>query len=105
MNRVSDQTFDLRLELFNAPAPFDGLVVRASGDPLRSTGAFVVYECAASKHYGFILTRLAMDVRGERWGMGLLYDVDSSADAALPSSPAALDSRFRQRTEIEFRYA
>ena len=46
-----------------------------------------------------------MDVRGECWGMGLLYDVDSSADAALPSSPAALDSRFRQRAEIEFRYA
>lgn len=79
--------------------------MRSAGDPLRSTGAFVVYDPDGTTRHGYILTRLAMDVRGERWGMGLLYDVDSSADAALPSSPAALDSRFRQRAEIEFRYA
>lgn len=105
MNRVCDQSFDLSLELSNAPSPFGGLVVRASGDPLRSTGAFVVYEHAASTHYGYIQTRLATDVRGVRWGMGLLYDVPPTADATPPSSGESVSARFAQRAEIEFRYA
>lgn len=102
---VSGREFTHAVRLLNAAPPFDGLIVRSAGDPLRSTGAFVVYDLDGTTRHGYILTRLVMDVRGERWGMGLLYDVDSSADAALPSSPAALDSRFRQRAEIEFRYA
>lgn len=105
MTRVSDGDFDLALVLTNSPPPLDGLVLRASGDPLRSAGAFVTYESAGEARYGYIQTRLAADVRGRRWGMGLLYDVDASADGALPADGEPLGARFRQRAEIEFGYA
>lgn len=105
MTRVSDDEFTLPLVLSNSPPPFDGLIVRASGDPLRSAGALVAYEIEGSTRYGYIQTRLATDVHGRRWGMGLLYDVDPSADAEPPSPGTPLGARFRQRAEIEFGYA
>lgn len=105
MTTIIDREFTHTVVLSNAPPPFDGLIVRAAGDPLRSTGAFVVYDLGGITRYSFIMTRLATDVRGERWGVGLLYDVDPSMDATLPSPGEALDGRSRQRAEIEFRYA
>ena len=104
MTAVSGREFTHAVRLLNAAPPFDGLIVHSPAIPCAAV-AFVVYDLDGTTRHGYILTQLAMDVRGERWGMGLLYDVDSSADAALPSSPAALDSRFRERAEIEFRYA
>lgn len=103
--RVSDLEFTVALMLSNSVAPFAGLLVRASRDPLRSTGGYVAYEAEGRPAHGYIHTRLAADVSGRRWGMGLLYDVDPSADATLPSPGESLDGRFRQRAEVEFGYA
>ena len=105
MTRVSDEEFTLPLILSTSPPPFEGMIVRASGDPLHGPGALVAYESEGETRYGYIQTRLATDVRGRRWGMGLLYDVDASADADLPAPGAPLGARARQRAEIEFSYA
>lgn len=105
MTSVSELEFPVALVLSNSAAPLDGLIVRASVDPLHGPGAFVVYESDDGARYGYIQTRLATDVRGRRWGMGLLYDVAARADAVLPSPGETVGERFRQRAEIEFGYA
>ncbi|AUG28662.1 MULTISPECIES: hypothetical protein [Microbacterium] len=98
--RVSELSFPVALRLINTVAPFDGVRVAASDDALHAAGAFIVYDTGAGPQYGYIDTRLARDVRGRRWGMGLLYDVDPTASAENVRSP--LDRRFRERAEVEF---
>lgn len=102
MTRVAGLAFPFRVKLSNAVAPYDGLVVEASADPLASAGAFVRYELDGAPRYGYLQTRLAREVRGARWGMGLIYDVDPDASARPPRANSTPDSRFRQRAEVEF---
>lgn len=102
---ISELDFSLPLQVTVAVDPFEGIVLSAAGDPLRAQGAFVRYTIDDAVHFGYILTRLASDVRGRRWGMGLLYDVDPTASDDLPLPNQALDARFRQHAEVEFIYA
>lgn len=99
--RVSDLSFPVALRLIDSVAPFGGVRVDASADVLRGEGAVVVYDTTEGARYGYIDTRLAREVRGRRWGMGLLYDVAPEASAAAPVG-RPLDRRFHERAEVEF---
>ena len=99
---VSGLAFPHRVRLSNTAAPYDGLVVEASADPLASPGAFLRYELDGALCFGYLQTRLAQEVRGARWGMGLLYDVDPDASARPPRPNRELGPRFRRRAEVEF---
>lgn len=101
---VAALDFSLALTVTVAVAPLGGVTLHAAGDPLRSGGAFVRYTIEETVHFGYVLTRLATDVRGRRWGMGVLYDIEPTDSDDLPRPGHALDSRFRQRAEIEFVY-
>lgn len=103
MTRIADLDYPFRVRIENSVAPYDGLVVAASADPLSSPGAFVHYRIDDALRFGYIQTRLSTEVRGAPWGMGLLYDVAADASAHAPRANRTLDSRFTQRAEIEYR--
>ncbi len=105
MSAVAQLDFPLRLRIVNSADPWDGIEITAHSDPLNALGSFVRYTLAGAVTYGYLVTRMATDVRGTPWGMGLLYDVDSDAAADAPRPHKALDRRFRQRAEVEFTYA
>jgi len=103
VTRVSDLDYPFRVRIENTVAPYDGLVVEASADPLSSHGAFIRYQLGDAHLFGYLQTRLASDARGTPWGMGLLYDVAADASAREPRKNRTLDGRFTQRAEVEFR--
>ena len=103
MTRISDLDFPFRVRLENTAERYEGLVVEASADPLSSPGAFIRYRMDDAQVFGYIQTRLATEVRGAPWGMGLLYDIAADAPAKEPRRNRTLDGRFTQRAEVEFR--
>ncbi|MFT4136585.1 hypothetical protein [Microbacterium sp.] len=102
---VADLSYPVRLVFTNSVAPFGGLQVQASDDPLTGRSAFVTYVVDGVRRYGYVWTRLAADVRGTPWGMGLLYEVDAGAPSSPPRPNRAPGRHFRRLAEIEFGYA